>query len=135
VSVLLVGGGLTLVALGITVGYVVDASSAQSDADQLRDESRRTGDPTLAAQNTQCSPPTGVSAPPACGPLQDNLEHQSRSYRIANGALMTTGILAVGTVVTYLLWPTVAPKPERTGVRIAPLIGRETGGAVVAGQF
>jgi hypothetical protein len=129
-SVLIVGGALTLVAVGVGVGYSLDSSSARSEADRLAEETARTGNPTDVARNAQCAPASG-SPPAACAELQDNLDHANRSQDIALGSFIAGGVFAAGTLATYFLWPKKDTASDHARVRVTPwLDGRGSGSTV-----
>lgn len=133
-SVLIVGGALTLVAVGIGVGYSLDASSARSEADRLAEETARAGNPTDVARNAQCAPASGTP-PAACAELQDNLAHANRSQDIALGSFIAGGVLAAGTLAAYFLWPKKDAGSEHARVRVAPWLDRRAGGSTVTVAF
>lgn len=122
------GGALTLVAVGVGVGFTLAASSAQNDADAA---SQKLDQSSGAGQNTQCSNPN--TAPPACGDLSDALDRRDQSRNIALGAFIGAGVLAAGTVAAYFLWPKKAGS-EHAAVRMAPWIAK-AGGASLAVDF
>lgn len=134
VSVLIGGGALTLVAVGIGIGYSLDASSAQSDADRYAAETAQGVPANVVAQNAQCAP-TGGTVPPACSALRDSLEQSNRSQNIATGAFVASGVLAVGTVVTYLLWPTGESKGDHARARVVPWTTGAAHGATARFDF
>jgi hypothetical protein len=131
---LIVGGALTLVAVGIGVGYSLDSSSARSEADRLAEETARTAKPAEVARNAQCAPASG-SPPAACAELQDNLAHANRSQDIAIGSFITGGVLAAGTLATYFLWPKKDVSSDHARIRVAPWFDRRAGGSTVTVAF
>jgi tetratricopeptide (TPR) repeat protein len=134
-TILIAGGALTLVAVGIGIGYTLDSSSAKNDADRLAEETALQGKPSLVRENAQCNPPPGEpAAPPACAALRDSLDQSNRSHDIAVGAFVAGGVLAAGTVATYFLWP--AQKQEKhASVRVAPWALGGVRGAELSGEF
>ena len=134
VSILIVGGALTLVPFGVGVGYSLDSSSAQSEADRLAVETASTAnDPADVAANAQCAPSSGAP-PAACAELRDNLDHANRSQNIAVGSFIASGILAAGTLVTYFLWPSSRTSSDHA-VRVAPWIDKRAAGSTLSVAF
>jgi hypothetical protein len=131
---LIVGGALTLVAVGIGVGFSLDSSSARSEADRLAEETVRTGNQADVARNAQCAPASGPP-PAACAELQDNLEHANRSQDIALGSFITGGVLAAGTLATYFLWPKKDVGSDHARVRVTPWLDRRAGGSTITVAF
>ncbi len=105
--VLLGGGVLTAAAAGIGVGYTLRASAADGRVSDTRAAiARKEG--MSGATHSYCAPPAGELVPPECTKLNADLDVRDRSHTTALGAFVAAGVLGVGTVVTYLVWPSGA---------------------------
>jgi hypothetical protein len=133
-SVFIVGGALTLVAVGIGIGYSLDASSARSEADGLAEQTARTGEPSDVAAKRECAPASGTP-PAACAELRDTLDHANRSQNIALGSFIAGGVLAAGTVATYFLWPKGTSGSDHARVRVAPWVDKGSAGSSITVVF
>jgi hypothetical protein len=100
--VLIAGSVLTATATGLGVGFTLKAGGADDDVTRLR---QRIATQPGAGDHSYCSPPSGTPLPTECGDLVDKLDERDSSRRIALGSFIAGGVLGVGTVVTYLLWP------------------------------
>jgi hypothetical protein len=114
------GAGLTLVALGVGIGFNMKGDSLQSDAKE------RLLYVNANAGRTGCS----GSTMPACGELDDLLDRRNQANKIATGAFVAAGVLGTATVVTTLLWPR-----GKQPVTVAPAAQAGGGGLVLRGEF
>ena len=95
----------TVVAAGIGVGFGLHAQSSHNSAENI--------DPRL--------------------PRDDKADTIKRSARIADILFLTSGVLAIGTTVTYFL--TKWDKPERKKATVAPSVSTNSVGIVVQGAL
>jgi tetratricopeptide (TPR) repeat protein len=107
--VILGGSALSLGAMGVGVGFTLKAGAAANDADALRAQIAAAGDPSLAGEGAYCSPPPG-ERPSQCDAYSAKLDDEENARNVALASFVTGGVLAVGTVVTALLWPAQAAK-------------------------
>jgi hypothetical protein len=119
-------GGLgvgAVVAVGLGAAFLDLAKSANDDAASIL-----SGFPNNSSGN-HCI----VTSDPNCGNLSDKVNAHTRDVNIATGMFVGAGILAVGAVATWVLWPaTPAPTPNASAW-ISPTPG---GAAVgVSGAF
>lgn len=127
-AVLVAGAGVTVVALGIGIGYALRGSSAGSDADDARAHA------TVEFGIAPCATSAGQHSA-ACDSLRSALDRRETSDRIANTSFLIAGVAGVSTALIFALWP--AHRNPQTGraLRMSPLIGRSSAGAVVTLGF
>jgi hypothetical protein len=118
-------GALTVLGVaGVAVGaYFLSQSGSESNtASGLR----------AAIPSYQCTLTPGSST---CTQLKSAVSSQSTDSAVGATLLVTGGVLVVGAVVAWIVWP----KPvaaEQTGVRwIAPTVGASGGAIAVGGTF
>jgi hypothetical protein len=109
---LIAGSVLTATAAGIGIGFTLKVGAADDDVSDLR---HRMANQPGAEGNSYCNPTPGTPVPTECKDLVDKLDERDSSRRIALGSFIGAGAIAVGTVVTYLLWP--SEKAESAGSR------------------
>jgi hypothetical protein len=68
-----------------------------------------------------CAPALGAPRAAACSELDEAYETHDSSRNVALGSFIAAGVLAVGTGITYALWPT---EPKSTP-RVAVALGAE----------
>ncbi len=125
---LIVSGTIAAVGLGtLGVGAVFHAKAAAADDDVAR----------LQDDATEQFGPGGCAIPPGqssavCKDVQSASDDQRRAGKTANVLYVTGGVLVVGAVATYLLWPKEA---THTSTQITPTVTANGGGLVVTGNF
>jgi hypothetical protein len=120
---LVTGTGLSLVALGIGVGFTLDASTARDDAK------------SLGARIHQ-SPEGGCpSSLPDCQELRVLVDHEQQSRRVADVALVTAASVEVATLVTWLLIPDLGTARKAGNLRAQPVAGRSYSGVLLSGTY
>jgi hypothetical protein len=87
-----VGGSITLVALGLGIGYRVAAASSHSDFLRLQEKN---GDGGCA---------NGSASPADCSAQRDAVDSEDHRRRLSTGAFVVAGVAAVSTAV-YWFWP------------------------------
>lgn len=117
---LIAGGGLTLLSLGVGIGFGLDSQGAKSDADELSSKLGAGG--CADSANTK-----------ECGDLSDKRDRANRNATIATVGFVGAGVFAAATAVVWLAWPE-GQRKSASGVQLAPTIGRVSGLAV-RGQF
>ena len=106
---IIAGAGLTAVALGVGIGFAVDAGSADSNASDLRAQSVNNVGPNGCATNPSAS---------VCVSLRDANDHASRSRTISTVGFIGAGVFGVATLGAVLLWPKRPGRcPERGRAR------------------
>lgn len=114
-TVVLIGGTvLSLAAVGVGVAFTVKSNSAAKDADTILAQIAASSDPDLAASNSYCSPPAPAKPPAQCSTYATKLEDSRNAKNVAIASYIAGGALAVGTVVTALVWPDA--KSDQAGV-------------------
>ncbi|HSU40849.1 MAG TPA: PEGA domain-containing protein [Polyangiaceae bacterium] len=121
--VVISGAAASLIALGVGVGFALDAGAAHADASRHGEAASETG--------TGC-PPRSTS--PDCVALTDAVSREKRSRHRADAALLTGVILGAATVGAWLVMPDLA-RSKTTSLRALPWIGRETTGVSLAGTY
>ena len=121
------GGVLALASIGAGGYFLARANRLASDADSRRD---RLGGGSLA----RCA-----GAPdPGCAELDRTVADGRRAERLAIGGFAAGGALAIGTALTWWLWPSQESSGRpRTGVRVTPWSNpaSATWGGAVSGTF
>jgi hypothetical protein len=88
----LVGGGITLIAAGIGVGFLIASNGTKSDGDALAEELDALGG---------CA--TGTPNADRCATLRDRYETADTQRNISTVGFIGAGVAAVGTLVYILL--------------------------------
>ncbi len=113
---IITGAGLTAVALGVGIGFLVDAGSADSNASDLRSQAVKEVGTNGCAANPDAS---------VCVALHDANDHASRSRTVSTVGFVGAGVFAVATVGAVLFWPRHAHHAEARGthgVRMMPVV-------------
>lgn len=121
---LIAGSGLSLVALGIGVGFTLDASAARDDAKSL-------GKKIHAGPSGGCADP----ALPECQELLTLVNRQGDSRHAADVALVTGAAIEGATLLAWLLIPDLAPARKAGELRALPLVGRHSSGILLTGAY
>jgi hypothetical protein len=121
--VVISGAAASLIALGVGVGFALDAGAAHADAS-------RHGE--AASENGTGCPPGSTS--PDCAALTDAVSRENRSRDRADAALLTGAIVGAATVGAWLVIPDLA-RSKTASLRALPWIGRETTGVSLAGTY
>jgi len=121
---LIAGSGLSLVALGIGVGFTLDASAAHSDAKSLGVSIHR-------------SPAGGCAdaASPDCQELRTLVDHEQQSRHAADIALVTAASVEAATLVAWLLIPDLGTAKQAGNLRALPVVGQAYSGVLLAGTY
>jgi len=119
----LAGAGASLVALGIGVGFALDAGSARSDASRLG----------AAANQAGGSCPPGSSSG-ECGALHGAVDREKRSRDAADVALTTGALLGGVTLAAWLLIPDIT-RTEVGSLKAAPWVGTRSSGVLFTGAY
>jgi hypothetical protein len=131
IPLILAGAGVSIVALGLGVGFNLLATSNSNDAVAQQTAIGRAGGTTSICHG----PASGFAQ--ACTALHDELVARDRNADIAVAAYATAGVAAAATIA-YAVWS--IPKEERhqrwtSSLRPAPIVGANTGGIAVLGVF
>lgn len=118
--VLISGAVLTALAGGTAVVFKLRASAAQADVDESKARA-------LDTLGRNCSSATEA---PVCEDLSDATDRRNSSNQIGNVALVATGVFAVATTATFLLWP-----GESKEITATPAASSSFVGVNVAGSF
>jgi len=121
--VVLSGAAASLIALGVGVGFALEAGAAHADAS-------RHGEAAIQA-GTGC--PAG-SPSPDCAALEDAVARENQSRDRADAALLTGAILGGATLAAWLVIPDLA-RSKTASLRAVPWVGRETTGLSFAGTY
>lgn len=103
------GTGLTVLAAGTAVLFRHRASSAESDADVIRDEVGTNG----------CYQPTGALVG-KCEDLRGLIDDRNDNERYSASAWVSAGVLGAATVATWLLWPGESKVEPAVGASLTP---------------
>jgi hypothetical protein len=121
--VVISGAAASLIALGVGVGFALDAGAAH-------DEASRHGE--AASQDGTGCPTASTSTD--CAGLEDAVSREKRSRNRADAALLTGAILGGATLAAWLVIPDLA-RSKSASLRAVPWIGRETTGVSFAGTY
>lgn len=86
-------GGVGVAGLGVGAGFLLDSIAKNEDAEDLRDD--------LRAEGVSCAP----SSDRRCSTLKDLVKKEVRSAERATATFIVGGVMVVGAVITYLVWP------------------------------
>lgn len=130
------GSALTAAALGVGIGYMLDANALDDDAAQLRAKTETGVDPKLVKDQAQCTLPSGVR-PAACDELRAKVNDANSARIVSIVGFASAGAFAAATVVTYFLWPSEHRETSSTaGLSVSPLsVGRGGTGLQIFGRF
>jgi len=116
--VLLSGAGLSAVALGIGLGFAIDANAAHENAAELGNRIHQSGEGSCAR-----------AASADCLALTDEVSRQQNSHDAAQFALIASGGIAAATLAAWLLIPDVSYTTKVGQWRALPVVGRAFSGA------
>jgi hypothetical protein len=111
-------GGVAVLAGAMGLGFGIASSNDASTA------------ATLRQQNPNCA---GFTTP-GCQQLQSATSAQHDEHVASEVAWIASGVLAVGAVATWFLWPKPAQSAS-TGVRVVPVVSAGGSGLVAVGRF
>ncbi|MBE7483650.1 MAG: PEGA domain-containing protein [Polyangiaceae bacterium] len=121
-ALLVTGTALTVVSLGVGIGFGLDSRAASSDADDLSSKLGTNG----------CS---GGANAAECSSLKDTRDRANRNATIATVGFIGAGVFGAATAAIWFAWPTTKPSPENArAIRVSPWLA-ERGGLSVHGQF
>ena len=80
-----------------------------------------------------CAKPSGAVAS-QCSTLRDDLESADRWHNLGVGAFVGAGVVAIGSVATYVLWPRLA-HTDRPAAMVVPSFGPDEVGLGIRGRF
>jgi hypothetical protein len=120
---LVVGGGVTLVGVGMAIGFGVGASSAETKARALQARLGPDG----------CS--SGTATQSACDAASHAVDVQHRNATLSMIGVGVASVGAIATVGYLLFWP--KPKPSRyaTGFRPSAQLTRTGAALALSGEF
>jgi hypothetical protein len=100
-KLVVVGAGATLavIAAAIGAGFAVQAHGKQTDVDRLKAQARADLGDNCAAQSTLS----------VCADLSHAASDRNAANRAARAAFISSGVLALGTLATLVLWPESHP--------------------------
>ncbi len=125
--VLIGEGVVTLLGLGLGIGFTLQANKASSEADEAL------ADINAKDPQRQCSSDK-ASVQSACAQLQDFKQQEFDARDLATIGFVTAGVGAVSLITTWLLWPAPQSSSARSvGIRIQT--GASTGSVELFGSF
>lgn len=110
-------GGAAVLAGGLGLAFGVVASSDAGTASSLR------------AQNPSCAGSTSSG----CAQLASTTQSQHSAYVTSEALWFTSGVLALGAVGAYFLWP--RSPGGNASVQVLPAVGAGSAGAIAVGSF
>lgn len=120
--VVISGAAATLIALGVGVGFALDARAAHGDASRLGQAANEAGGCVPGARSEPCSA------------LSDAIDHENQSRDRADIALLTGAALAGATVAAWLIIPDFK-RSDVAELRAAPWVGRDASGISLVGTY
>ncbi|MEB2325002.1 MAG: hypothetical protein OZ921_20980 [Sorangiineae bacterium] len=136
-----VGGGVTVVGLGVGIGFAIGSSAAYSDADRIAQQIST----AAARQNYStaglCNHPPTDDYTRACQLYQDDRDAGDSRKTLSTVGFVIAGAAAAGTIVYYFV--DSKPKPSESAKRapggfragVYPVAGPHEQGLGVVGQF
>lgn len=126
------GAALTAVALGVGVAFGLKANSASDDAESLSKKIRGVvvGNGGGGGESACESPAVLVSAD--CATLGSKVDAARSARTTAKVAFIAGGVLGVGTLATYLLWPRSS---SSSALSFAPWHSAGVSGVLAEGSF
>lgn len=124
--VLVVGGAVTLVAAGTATYFGLKARSAKSEAEDFASKVED------KYGNNGCVTADGAASD-LCTGIADSRNDQRDAGRIANISFAITGVAAIATGLTYLLWP--RSKAPTSGFIVVPHASPTNCGLNLQGDF
>lgn len=113
---IIAGAGLTVVALGVGIGFLVDAGSADNNASDLRKQAVQ----QVGTNGCAANPDAAV-----CVSLRNANDHASRSRTISTVGFVGAGVLGIATLGAVLFWPKhhdEAQAHKSHGVELSPVV-------------
>jgi hypothetical protein len=101
---------LTLGAVAFGTVYTLKANASSRNADDLVRRINATGDPQRVQQGSMCDP-SYAARPLECDDLSYEVDSANVFTHAARGGFITAGVLASGTIATFLLWPSRRSAP------------------------
>lgn len=117
---LITGAGLTVLSLGVGIGFGLDSRAATDDAEALSSKLGANG----------CS---GSTSGADCASLQEKRDRANRNANIATIGFVGAGVFGAATAAIWLAWPDAKPTSVRA-VQVTPVLGAGSGLAV-RGEF
>ncbi|MGC4068863.1 MAG: hypothetical protein QM784_30310 [Polyangiaceae bacterium] len=124
--VLIVGGAVTVAAAGMGTYFGLKARAAREDADDLVAQAHKEFGMNACA-------PSGGASDEFCNRISDKNHDRRDAARIANISFAVSGVAAVATGVTYLLWPRA--KSSSSTALLVPIVAPHVGGISFQGGF
>lgn len=121
--VVIAGAGASLVALGVGVGFALDAEAAKSDASRLG-----------AAANQGAAVCLESSTVPACRSLYRAVNREKRSRDVADIAVTAGALAGAATLAAWLLIPDLT-RSELGSLRAEPWVGLRGSGLALTGSY
>ncbi len=115
-------GAAAVISIGAGAYFGFQSQSDASDAAQYRDNK----------PSSYCVNPTGPAVQ-TCSAWNDAVKSQNRDATLSNVFYVTGGVLAVGAVATWFLWPKGATGASSAWV--VPAVGPSGGGVAAGGRF
>jgi hypothetical protein len=112
-------GSLAVVSAGIALAFGISSNNDASTANSLR------------LQNPACL----GSSSPGCQQLASTTQSQHSAYTTSEGFWIGAGVLAVGAVATYFLWPRSSSSGTGAAIQVVPNAAPGGAGALVVGSF
>jgi hypothetical protein len=127
---ILVGAGVSIVALGLALGFNLGANAKSNDA-----EAQQIVIGQAEGTISSCNAPT-LRFAPACTALHDDLVARDENADVAVAAYATAAVAAAATIA-YAIWsiPSEGHRRWTSSLQLAPILGTSTGGFAVAGVF
>ncbi len=121
------GVGLTAIALGLGIGYTLKKSSASDDATTLK--------ATAVSEHGVggCADPVAAQSG-TCLDLRDAIDRRDSAGKIATGAFISAGVLAVGTAAAFVFWPARSSGAAQSAM-LVPSFSTRGGGLTLTGSF
>lgn len=106
--VLIGEGALTLIGLGVGIGFYIANGNAKERAESLQ-----------TSDTTSCAAPTDPQEQRRCADLRDAVDDQNRYAVLSTTGFVVAGLGAASLVATYVLWK---PEPHAARTRRTPLL-------------
>jgi hypothetical protein len=125
---LVAGSVLTAARLGIGAGYWLHSRKLEDDRTALESRAESRVGPNGCADNTSA----------ICGELLQASNDRDDARTVAAVGMVSTGLFALGTVATYIWWPTETPSASARAdaqVSVAPVVGPRELGVTIRGSL
>ncbi|HEY6728952.1 MAG TPA: PEGA domain-containing protein [Polyangiaceae bacterium] len=129
-SIALVSGAvLTAAGAGVGLGFYLQGAKLDDEASVLRER--------IESESAPNPNPCADAAAAACGQLNATIDRRDRAWTISTVGFVGMGVFGLGTLATWLWWPTAPTESSRTqaSTTLVPVLSGHQLGAAISGTL